>query len=92
MAGSFAEQKIIKNEHCFRLENKIHGKETSLAGGTFLKKLRQFELSVLKILSVYYFLCGLYPWIMLLVLKMTIGLSLVPSARHASTTVKRVFS
>ena len=35
--------------------------------GTFLKKLRQFELSVLKILSVYYFLCGLYPWIMLLV-------------------------
>ena len=36
--------------------------------GTFLKKLRQFELSVLKILSVYYFLCGLYPWIMLLVI------------------------
>ena len=38
--------------------------------GTFLKKLRQFELSVLKILSVYYFLCGLYPWIMLLVMHM----------------------
>ena len=30
--GSFAEQKIIKNEHCFRLENKIHGNKIHLLG------------------------------------------------------------
>ena len=38
---------------------------------TFLKMFKQFELSILKILSVYYFLCGLYPWIMLLVLTLS---------------------
>ena len=67
MAAPSLDKKLLKMNIVF--DYKIKYMETNFTyWGTFLKKLRQFELSVLKILSVYYFLCGLYPWIMLLVI------------------------